>query len=59
VVDFGLDVEEVVVWGLKVTVLCGLGEFGGLEVVCVGKGRSGDLSVDAEAIASVVLGGSL
>lgn len=36
-----------VVWGLKVTVLCGLGEF---EILDVGRGRSGDLSVDADAI---------
>ena len=41
-----------VVCGLKVTVLCG---FGGLEVEDVGGGRSGDLSVEAEAIARMKL----
>jgi hypothetical protein len=42
---------ETVVCGLKVTVLGDFGEFGGLNVVDDGGGRSGDLSVDAEAIA--------
>lgn len=51
VVDIVLDVEETVVLGLNVTVLCDLGEFGGLRMVFVGGGNSGDLSVDAEAIA--------
>lgn len=41
-----------VVCGLKVTVLCG---FGGLEVEDVGGGRSGDLSVESEAIAGMKL----
>lgn len=50
--DIVLDVEETVVLGLKVTVLCDLGEFGGLRIVFVGGGTSGDLSVDAEAIAN-------
>lgn len=51
VVDSGLDVEETVAWGLKVTVLCGFGGFGGFEIMGVGGVRSGDLSVEAEAIA--------
>lgn len=45
------DAEDTVVCGLKVTILGDLGEFGGLNVVEDGGGRSGDLSVDAEAIA--------
>jgi len=48
---FVFDTEETVVCGLKVTVLGDFGEFGGLNVVEDCGGRSGDLSVDAEAIA--------
>lgn len=39
-----------VVCGLKVTVLCGLGE---VELEGVGGGRSGDVSVEVEAIAGM------
>ena len=37
--------------GLNVTVLCGLG---GLGLEGVGGGKSGDVSVEAEAIAGIV-----
>lgn len=50
VVDKGLDVEETVAWGLKVTVLCAFGGFDEFEIMGVGGGSSGDLSVEAEAI---------
>ena len=40
-----------VVCGLNVTVLCGLGEW---ELESVGGGRSGDVSVEVEAIAGSV-----
>lgn len=39
-----------VVWGLNVTVLCVLGEW---EVEDVGGGRSGEVSVEVEAIAGL------
>lgn len=41
-----------VVCGLKVTVLCGLGE---VELEGAGGGKSGDVSVEAEAIAGMRL----
>jgi len=52
VVEMGLEGDEIVVWGLNVTVLGGLGGFWKFEAdeTGVGWGRRGDLSVEAEAI---------